>query len=254
LTVDESRAADHRRRPPYTCPMRLEKWQRNAIFQAVVAGGLDARECTFDYDGEGSRITHLPSASYFFLAGDPGHYTATAVVGESPPRPSESFTWAKVDERVQRWSEEVKRDVDTPDLWAELQREGEILTGARYEDLHSPRTLEQVVRVMQASFLQLLQIDLSGWNVAVVRGRSGRQTSARACRQTPSRACREAATWPCGQSTSGARRQTSAGTRRQTSARTARHAATWSRRHSSTRTCRHPTARSSRHPSSRTGG
>jgi uracil-DNA glycosylase family 4 len=38
-----------------------------------------------------------------------------------------------VEERVQRWARDVKRDVDTPDIWADLQREREILTGARYD-------------------------------------------------------------------------------------------------------------------------
>lgn len=118
-------------------PMRPEKWHRNAIFDAVTAGGLDARDCTFDYDDEGGRITHRPSLSYFLLAGDPGHYTATAVVGEGTAWPSESFSWTKVEERVRRWAEEVKRDIDTPDLWRELQREREILTGTRYEEIEN---------------------------------------------------------------------------------------------------------------------
>lgn len=112
--------------------MKLVKWQRNAIFKAIVAGGLGARECTFDYD-EGGRITHVPSESYFLLEGDVSEYTATAFVGDNPSWPSTFFTWPNVEERVQRWAEEVKRDVNTPDLWAELQREREILTGARYE-------------------------------------------------------------------------------------------------------------------------
>lgn len=29
--------------------------------------------------------------------------------------------------RVKRWLEEVKRDLETPDLWAELKREAELL-------------------------------------------------------------------------------------------------------------------------------
>ena len=73
-------------------------------------GGLDARECTFDYDDAGGRITHVPSDSYFLLEGDPGHYSATAVVGEGPAWPSESFSWAKVDERVRRWAEVEAKD------------------------------------------------------------------------------------------------------------------------------------------------
>jgi hypothetical protein len=117
--------------------MRPEKWQRNTIFEAVVAGGLDPVECTFDYDDAGGRITHAPSGSFFLLEGDPGHYTATAVVGEGPQWPSESFSWTNVEERVRRWAEEVKRDIDTPDLWAELQREPKILQAAGYEDVEN---------------------------------------------------------------------------------------------------------------------
>jgi hypothetical protein len=134
--------------------MRPEKWQWNAIFEAV-AGGLDARECTLEYDDSRVRITHVPSKSSFLLEGNPGHYTATAVVGDAAPRPSESFTWAKVEERVQQWAEEVERDVATPDLWADLQRERQIITGARYEDVeNTPFTSEEQAEIAQ----QLRQI------------------------------------------------------------------------------------------------
>lgn len=46
-------SAEHRIRAPgprYACTVGWpEKWQRNALFKAVVAGGLHAIECTFDY-------------------------------------------------------------------------------------------------------------------------------------------------------------------------------------------------------------
>jgi hypothetical protein len=114
--------------------MQLVKWKRNDLFKAITEGGLDPRECTFDYDDAGGRITHVPSESYFLIEGDIGNYNATAVVGENPPWPSESFSWTKVEKRVRRWAEEVKHDVDTPDLWAQLQRERQALTVSRYED------------------------------------------------------------------------------------------------------------------------
>jgi len=135
--------------------VRPEKWQRNAIFEAVVAGGLDARECTLDYDDAGGRITHAPSESYFLLEGDPGHYTSTMAVSKDLPRPLEHYTWPTVEERIQRWAEEVKRDVETPDLWAQLQREREILTGARYEDVeNTPFTSDEQAEIAE----QLRQI------------------------------------------------------------------------------------------------
>lgn len=124
--------------------MRLVKWKRNEIIKALVAGGLAARDCTFDFGDSESRITHVPSESSFLLEGDAGHYTSTMTVGDGLPQPLQHYTWPTVPERLQRWAEEVKRDFDTPDLWAELQREREILTGARYEDVgNTPFTPEE---------------------------------------------------------------------------------------------------------------
>jgi|ERR1700736_2067809 len=121
--------------------MRLVKWQRNVIFKAVEDGGLDPRECTFEYDDAKSRITHRLSQSYFLLEGSPLSYTVTAVVGDNPSLPLASLGWTAATDRVGRWARDVKEDVDTPDLWAELQRDREALTVGPYEDAeNSPFT------------------------------------------------------------------------------------------------------------------
>ena len=112
--------------------MRPEKWQRNQIFESVTAGGLDARDCRFDYDDEPWRISHTPSGSHFILGSNPLPYAGSYVVGDSAISwPFEVFIWARVPETIKHWAAEVKRDFDTPDLWGELQRERDILTGAR---------------------------------------------------------------------------------------------------------------------------
>lgn len=174
----------------YAFAVRPVKWQRNAIFEAVVAGGLNARECTFDYDDSGARITHEPSESYFLLEGDPGHYTATAVIGEGPPWPFESYSWANVEERVRRWAEQVKEDVNTPDLWAGLQREREILAGGRYEDVENTRftsdeqaeIAEQVRQIKEfvkktysLSEPQMLSLEAKLETIEAAAGRIGRK-------------------------------------------------------------------------------
>jgi hypothetical protein len=117
--------------------MRLEKDERNAIFDAVVAGGLDPRECTFVYGDDGGRVTHLASASYFDLSGNPAQYVATTVVGEGAERTSAPFSLLTLNQRVRGWASQVKRDVETPDKWAEIQGDAEILTGARYDDVEN---------------------------------------------------------------------------------------------------------------------
>jgi hypothetical protein len=169
----------------------MEKWQRNVIYKAVVAGGLDPRECTFDYGDAGARITHVPSASYFLLEGDITQYTAKAVVGESESWPSGLRTfWVEVEERVRGWAREVKEDVDTPDLWAEAQREREVLTGARYDDVentpftadeqaaiaeHLRETKEYVTRRYSLSDVQIQHLEAKLNDIAAAADRMGRK-------------------------------------------------------------------------------
>lgn len=117
--------------------MQLVKWKRNGIFKAVTAGGLDPAECSFDYDDEAARITHRPSGAYFLLEGNPGPWKVTTVVGDLPPWDVGAYIWPDVEDKARRWAEDVRRDVDTPDLWAELQRDRELLTGARYDDVEN---------------------------------------------------------------------------------------------------------------------
>lgn len=169
----------------------MEKWQRNVIYEAVVAGGLDPRECTFDYGDAGARITHVPSASYLLLEGDITGYTAKAVVGESEKWPVGLRTlWIEMEQRVQGWTREVKEDVDTPDLWAELQRDREVLTGARYDEVentpfsldeqaaiadHLRQTKGYVLRTYSLSDPQILHLEAKVDDIAAAAGRLGRK-------------------------------------------------------------------------------
>jgi hypothetical protein len=113
--------------------MRLVKWKRNDIIEAVEAGGLDKRDCSFDFGDSESRITLPSSQSSFLLEGDAGNYASTMIVGDGLPQPLRHHIWPTVVDRCQRWAAEVVRDIDTPDLWAELQQERDILMRARYE-------------------------------------------------------------------------------------------------------------------------
>ncbi len=133
----------------YACAV-LEKWQRNAIIEAVEQGGLEPRDCTFDFDDSESLILHQQSGSTFLLEGTAGNYNSTLAVGEGQPQPLQHYTWPTVENRIQRWAEEVKRDVDTPDLWAELQRERGILTSPPDEEVkNTPFTPEEQAKIAQ---------------------------------------------------------------------------------------------------------
>jgi len=78
-------------------------------------------DCTVEEGDAEARVTYSRSGSYFRVTGDSGHYMTSYVVGDGPMfGPLENLTWLRVPERVARWAADVKRDADTPDLWAEL--------------------------------------------------------------------------------------------------------------------------------------
>ncbi len=103
---------------------------RNAIIEAVQVGGLDPREFEFDFGDTETHIAHRWSASHFTLRGPWGNWEGSYVVGDAVPWPYHEYVFSNVEGRVKHWVAEVKRDLETPDLWAQLQREREILSRA----------------------------------------------------------------------------------------------------------------------------
>jgi hypothetical protein len=106
---------------------QFQKWQKNQLFEAIQGAGLDPREFEFE-DGDAEvRLKHKWSDSCFIFGGDAGHYVGRCVVGDGPDWPYQIYSWQTLVPRVKRWLEEVKHDLETPDLWAELKREGGLL-------------------------------------------------------------------------------------------------------------------------------
>jgi len=95
-----------------------------------------------------------------------------------------------VEQRVEGWAKDVKEDVDTPDLWAELQREREVLTGARYDEVENTpftsdeqaaiaerlqQTKQYVTRTYSLSDAQILHLEAKLDDIAAAAGRMGRK-------------------------------------------------------------------------------
>jgi hypothetical protein len=129
--------------------VRLEKIWRNAIIEAVQAGGLDPRECEFDFGETETHIAHRGSASHFILRGPWGGWEGSYVVGEAAPWPYKEVIWPNVEKRVERWAGEVKKDLETPDLWAEVRREREILRWAPDEAENTPFTPDEQAEIIK---------------------------------------------------------------------------------------------------------
>jgi hypothetical protein len=64
---------------------------------------------------------------FLLLAAGPGHYVGRYIVGDSPAWPYDAYSWQASTTRVGTWLQEVKRDLEKPDLWAELRREVQLL-------------------------------------------------------------------------------------------------------------------------------
>jgi hypothetical protein len=117
----------------------LLKDPRNEIFHAIERAGLRPMEFDFNDDGAEVRIKHKWSESYFTVGGNALHYTGRYVSGDAPAWPCEVYNWEALMTRVSRWLEEVKHDLETPDLWAELLRETELLGDASNEGAENTR-------------------------------------------------------------------------------------------------------------------
>jgi hypothetical protein len=105
----------------------LQKWQRNILFEAIQAVGLNPRDFDLTDSGAEIQIKHKWSKSIFIIGGRPGHYVGRYVVGDGPDWPYDAYSWQASTTRVSTWLQEVKRDLETPDLWAELRREVHLL-------------------------------------------------------------------------------------------------------------------------------
>src|ERR1700691_4503420 len=129
----------------------LPKWKKNEIFKAIEAVGLNPRE--FDLIGNGDvevRIKHKWSESYFVVGGGAGHYIGRSAVGDSGDWPYQVYSWETLMTRVSSWLGEVKRDLEMPDLWAELQGDAELLGGASGEaNENTPFTREEQSDIVQ---------------------------------------------------------------------------------------------------------
>jgi hypothetical protein len=108
--------------------MKLAKEQTNELIEAIKAVDLDPRDFSYPEGEEEYRIEHKSSGSYFALDTKSAHYGVDyLIVGEVVDIKYTAYTWYKAMESFKLWIARVKRDIETPDLWAELQREPKLL-------------------------------------------------------------------------------------------------------------------------------
>jgi hypothetical protein len=128
----------------------LPKWKKNEIFEAIQKAGLDPKE--FDVKDADSkvRLEDKWSKSYFIIGGDAGRYVGSYGAGDTPDWPYEVYSWNTLMDRLSRWLKEVKLDLETPDLWQELQREAKLLGNTSNEAVENTRfTADEQKEIVQ---------------------------------------------------------------------------------------------------------
>jgi hypothetical protein len=109
--------------------MWLDKGQRNEIYEAIAAAELDPQDFELKQDRARSTsyLRHHRSASEIVIGSARGTYSGTEQVGGGLPRSYDAFVFPELVRCVSDWLEQVRSDVETPDLWAELAKDQEIL-------------------------------------------------------------------------------------------------------------------------------
>jgi hypothetical protein len=113
------------------------KWKRNGLFKAVQAAGLSPEAFHFDDSADEVVIRHASSGATFTFSGAAGKYVSSYVAGDATGPELTKNTWEGLIKRVGLWLSDVKQDVETPDLWAELGRQRELVVSASDQTLEN---------------------------------------------------------------------------------------------------------------------
>jgi hypothetical protein len=136
--------------------MGLRKGQRNEIFRAVEDAGLSPDEFDWDFGADESTLRHRLSGAYFVFGGVAGAYVSRYLAGEGPVEERTELSQYRLMQQVQFWLTNVKLDIDTPDLWAQLQGEAELL-GAVFDETTENTPLTSAERQAIAGQLRELR-------------------------------------------------------------------------------------------------
>jgi hypothetical protein len=122
--------------------VELTRRQRNDIFEALQAKGVDPADCEVNASlrtdaWTGAAMSHTPTNSVFAIAIDlPAFCSFTWRVFDGPNSgPSETCkNWDDILEQLGYWADEVRYVAETPNLWAELQQVPEVMATAQSAD------------------------------------------------------------------------------------------------------------------------
>lgn len=128
--------------------MALTKPKRNELFRAVQDAGLSPQEFDLDLGADETSLRHRPSGAYFVFGGVAGDYTMRYLAGDGLVEERTELSQYRLMQQVTFWLSAVKLDIETPDLWAQLQGEAELLGSISDEAIeNSPFTVAEQEKI-----------------------------------------------------------------------------------------------------------
>jgi hypothetical protein len=117
-------------------PSWLNKLSKYQIFKAIQAVGLHPEDFDLGDDDAEVRLKHKRSASCFTIRSEGLKYVGRSVAGDFWDMPFEAYSWkALIHQRISSWLGLVKLDLETPDVWAELHRDDQLLFSGTSDDV-----------------------------------------------------------------------------------------------------------------------
>jgi hypothetical protein len=153
--------------------------QRNALFERIVARGLDPADFQLSDAVNGTTyIDHTPTGSSFSLKSNEGvSYIGKAGIGGYGPYDYGPIAWTDLLDRIfPQWVYNVKVEADTPDLWEQVRQVGTIIAASQDQDyentLFTPAEQEQIsAQLKQIKESVRATYSLSGYKLALIEAR-----------------------------------------------------------------------------------
>jgi hypothetical protein len=129
--------------------VQLDKFQKNDIFLAITEVGLDPGqfELSFDRPTSETLIRHKQSSAFFIIgSADYGKIWIEHEAADGPRQSSAEDAWLPA---IKSWLALLKRDLETPDLWATLRQQQTMLDSPPADmDENTPFTAEEQQQIV----------------------------------------------------------------------------------------------------------
>jgi hypothetical protein len=107
---------------------------RNKIFEAIAKSSIDPAECRLSGIGGAKMIVHESGSKFTFNESEEGGFWAIATVEDGSEKVTEGPGIDDVLDAIPEWADEIKQVAETPDYWAQMRRNRQLITDIQQRD------------------------------------------------------------------------------------------------------------------------